>query len=118
VSADLTGDEIDALEHIRRGAKSLKVNACIGRNAKKLAGLKLIKIGRNDAVALTEQGAEVLFLRRCIAQMHAVASEPTHAVDADVAGFLLRKSHIVPLEQGGYALTEKGREALADITRK
>ena len=118
MSAELTGDEIDALEHIRRGARSLKVNACIGRNAKKLAGLKLIKIGRHDAVALTEQGAELLFLRRCIAAMQELAADPTHAVEADVAGFLLRKSHIVPLEQGGYALTEKGREALADITRK
>ena len=118
MSEKLTGDEFDALEHIRRGARTLRVNACIGRNAKKLAGLKLIKIGKNDAVALTEQGTEVLFLRRCITAMQALAADPNHAVEADVASFLLRKSHMVPLEQGGYALTEKGRDALADITRK
>jgi hypothetical protein len=118
VSDGLTGDEFDALEHIRRGARSLKVNACLGRNAKKLSGLKLIKIGKNDAVALTDKGIEVLFLRRCITAMQALAADPTHHLDADVASFLLRKSHAVPLEQGGYALTEKGQEALADISRK
>jgi hypothetical protein len=33
----------------------------------------------------------------------------------DVALFLGKKSHIAPLEGGGYQVTDKGRESLADI---
>jgi hypothetical protein len=41
----LTTDEYNALEFIRRGARTDRVNACVGRNAKRLAGLKMIAYG-------------------------------------------------------------------------
>jgi hypothetical protein len=59
----LTGDEYDALEHIRRGARTDKVNACVGRNAKRLSGLKLVQYAKNGGLSLTDKGQEVLFLR-------------------------------------------------------
>lgn len=117
MEAQLTGDEYDALEHIRRGQGSARSNACVGRNAKKLAGLELIKVGRDERAALTDKGTEVLFLRRCVAALRALASGESAAPESDVAAFLERKSHIAPRAEGGYALTDKGRESLADIDR-
>jgi Mn-dependent DtxR family transcriptional regulator len=111
----LTTDEYDALEFIRRGARTDRYNACVGRNAKKLSGLKLIEYGRNGSVALTGKGQELLFLRRCIAALRALAADPLAAVDAEVVDFLSRKSHIAAREEGGFTLTDKGRDSLADI---
>ncbi len=111
----LTTDEYDALEHIERGAKHDRVNACVGRNAKRLAGLKMIQYSRDGRVALTEKGQQLLFLRRCILALRALAADPAAALDADVAQFLIRKSHIADLPEGGYGVTDKGRESLADI---
>jgi predicted transcriptional regulator len=112
----LTTDEYDALEFIRRGASHDRVNACVGRNAKRLSGIKLIKYERNGGkVELTDKGHEVLFLRRCVETLRALAADPAAAVDADVKLFLGKKSHIIPLTEGGFALTDKGRESLADI---
>ncbi|TFW35677.1 hypothetical protein [Massilia horti] len=111
----LTTDEYDALEQIRSGARHIKVNACVGRNAKKLAGLKLIQFGRDGKLALTEQGGEVLFLRRCVQALQALAADPGAPVEPDVAQFLGRKAHIVPRTEGGFAITGKGQESLADI---
>jgi len=111
----LTQDEYDALEFIRGGARSVRYNACVGRNAKKLAGLKLVNQGRNGSVELTDKGAEVLFLRRCIRALEALADDSAAPLDADVAQFLGRKAHIVARDEGGFVLTAKGREALADI---
>lgn len=111
----LTTDEYDALGHIERGASHDKVNACVGRNAKRLSGLKMIQYGRDGRVALTEKGQQGLFLRRCIIGLRALAAEPGVAIDADVAAFLGKKSHIAPREAGGYEVTGKGRESLADI---
>jgi len=111
----LTGDEYDALEIIRRGARDDRVNACVGRNAKRLSGLKLIQYARNGSVALTEQGREVMFLRRCIESLRALEADPQAALDDDVLQFLLRKSHVGARGEGGYALTERGRESLVDI---
>jgi predicted transcriptional regulator len=113
-SQKLTTDEYDALEYIRAGARHDRVNACVGRNAKKLAGLKLIEYSRDGKVALTEKGAQLLFVRRCIAGLRALAAEPGTKLDHDVAQFLDRKGHIAAAN-GGYALTDKGRESLADI---
>jgi hypothetical protein len=112
---ELTTDEYDALDFIRRGAKNDRFNACVGRNAKKLAGVKLVQYGRDGSVALTAKGQEVLFLRRCVAGLQALAADPQAEVDADVAQFLGRKSHIAERAEGGFALTDKGRESLADI---
>jgi hypothetical protein len=110
----LTTDEYDALGHIQRGAKHDRVNACVGRNAKRLAGLKFIEYSRDGKVALTEKGRQILFLRRCIESLRALALDPAAPVDADVALFLGKKSHIVPVD-GGHAVTEKGLASLADI---
>lgn len=114
----LTIDEYDALEFIRRGARTDRYNACVGRNAKKLAGLKLISYGRNGALALTDKGQEKLFLRRCIETLRALSADPLAKVDEDVVHFLSRKSHISPREEGGFLLTDKGRESLADISEQ
>jgi len=111
----LTGDEYDALEWIRRGARSDRVNACVGRNAKRLSGLKLVQYARNGSVALTDKGQEVLFLRRCVVSLRALDADPAAVLDDDVAQFLSRKSHIAARAEGGYELTARGRESLADI---
>jgi hypothetical protein len=112
----LTGDEYDALEFIRRGARTDRVNACVGRNAKRLSGLKLVQYAKNGALSLTAKGQEVLFLRRCVIALRALEQDPASALDEDVVQFLSRKSHIAALEGGGYELTERGRESLADIS--
>jgi hypothetical protein len=111
----LTGDEYDALDFIRRGARNDRVNACVGRNAKRLSGLKLIRYARDGSIDLTEQGAEMLFLRRCVQALRALEADPAATVDADVVQFLGRKSHIAPRAEGGFELTARGRESLADI---
>jgi hypothetical protein len=111
----LTQDEYDALGHIERGAQHDRVNACVGRNAKRLSGLKLIEYAKDGRVALTEKGRQSLFLRRCIASLRALTGDPQAPVDADVALFLGKKSHITPIEGGGHAITAKGSESLADI---
>ena len=111
----LTGDEYDALEWIRRGARTDRVNACVGRNAKRLSGLKMVQYERNGSLALTAKGQEVLFLRRCVQALRALDADPAAKVEADVVQFLSRKSHIAARE-GGYDLTERGRESLADIS--
>lgn len=111
----LTTDEYDALGHIERGAAHDRVNACVGRNAKRLSGLKMIQYAKDGRVALTEKGQQVLFLRRCISALRAVAADCAAPIDADVATFLGKKSHLVPREAGGFDVTDKGRESLADI---
>ena len=111
----LTTDEYDALEHIERGATHDRVNACVGRNAKRLSGLKMIQYSRDGKVALTDGGREVLFLRRCINALRALMTDPAAPVAPEVAAFLGKKSHIVPLAEGGYSVTEKGTSSLADI---
>ena len=79
----LTTDEYDALEQIRRGASHDRVNACVGRNAKRLSGIKLIKYERNGGkVELTDKGQEVLFLRRCVTTLRALAADPAADVDS------------------------------------
>ena len=116
----LTGDEYDALELIRRGdradRRSASSNACVGRNAKRLSGLKLVQYAKNGSVSLTPKGEEVLFLRRCVEALRALEQDPASGLDEDVAQFLSRKSHIAAREGGGYELTDRGRESLADIS--
>lgn len=113
----LTGDEFDALELLRRGPKSVRTNACVGRNAKRLSGLKLVKVDRASQAALTDKGMEVLFLHRCVNALRSLSADPASPVDADVASFLLRKSHIAQREDGAFEVTPRGRESLADIDR-
>jgi hypothetical protein len=114
----LTTDEYDALELVRRGVKRDTAGACVGRNAKRLSGLKMLEYTRDGRIVLTEKGQQVLFLRRCVKSLVALADDPQAALDADVVRFLSLKSHIAPLEGGGHVLTEKGRETLDDITRQ
>jgi len=111
----LTTDEYNALEFIRGGARTDRVNACVGRNAKRLAGLKMIQYARNGSLDLTEKGREVLFLRSCIEALKALAQDPAAPVAGDVVQFLSRKSHIAPRAEGGFEVTAKGQESLADI---
>lgn len=111
----LTTDEYDALEFIRRGARSDRFNACVGRNAKRLSGLKMISYGRDGKVELTEKGQQVLFLRACIEALSALAQDPAANIAGDVAQFLIRKSHIAQREDGGFTVTPRGLESLADI---
>lgn len=114
----LTTDEYDALELVRRGVKRDTAGACVGRNAKRLSGLKMLEYTRDGRIVLTEKGQQVLFLRRCIKSLTALADDPQAPLDSDVVRFLSIKSHIAPLDDGGYALTDKGRETLDDITRQ
>lgn len=111
----LTTDEYDALGHLLRGPVYDKVNACVGRNAKRLSGLKLLQYAKDGRVTLTDKGQQTLFLRRCISGLRAVTADPAALLDADVATFLGKKSHIAPREAGGFDVTGKGRESLADI---
>jgi hypothetical protein len=111
----LTTDEYDALGHIARGASHDKVNACVGRNAKRLSGLKMVQYSKDGRLALTDKGQQALFLRRCISGLRAVTADPASRLDADVATFLGKKSHIAVREAGGFDVTDKGRESLADI---
>lgn len=112
----LTQDEYDALAEVARGPKGERVSACVGRNTKRLAGLKLFSIAKNGRISLTDNGQQALFLRRCILGLRAVAADPQAQLDADVAGFLGKKSHIVQrAADGGFDITDKGRESLADI---
>ncbi len=111
----LTTDEYDALGHIERGARHDRVNACVGRNAKRLSGLKMISYAKDGTLALTEKGTQVLFLRRAIMGLRALVADPASRLDADVAMFLGKKSHIVTDAEGRHQITDKGRESLADI---
>jgi len=109
----LSTDEFNALDEVARGIKG-KPSACVGRNSKRLSGIKLISFGRDGRITLTEQGKERLFLRRCVMTLKALIDNTAAPVDADVALFLGKKSHIVAVE-GGFEVTAKGRESLADI---
>ena len=111
-----TQDEYDALDEIKRGIKGDRVSACVGRNSKRLSGVKLISIARNGRISLTEKGEQTLFLRRCVLGLRAIAADPASPLDQDVALFLGKKSHIVPRPEGGFEISDKGRESLDDIT--
>lgn len=114
----LTQDEYNALDEVKRGTRGERVSACVGRNTKRLAGIKLFSIARDGRISLTDKGEEILFLRRCVLAMRAIAADPATPLDADVALFLGKKSHIVPRAEGGFELSDKGRESLADIANQ
>ena len=115
----LTQDEYDALDEVKRGLKAgERVSARVGRNTKRLSGIKLFSIAHNGRISLTPKGEEVLFLRRCILALRALVEDPASPVEADVAMFLGKKSHIVPRAERGFDVSDKGRESLADITNQ
>lgn len=113
----LTQDEFDALDQVLRGTpRGERVSACVGRNTKRLSGLKLISFSKDGRLTLTDQGQQVLFVRRCISGLRAVAADAGATLDKDVAVFLGKKAHIVALDDGaGYTITDKGRESLRDM---
>lgn len=113
-----TQDEYDALYEVQRGIRGERVSACVGRNSKRLSGLKLISIARNGRITLTDKGEQTIFLHRCVQGLRAVAAQPGSPLDADVALFLGKKSHVLACAAGGFALSDKGRESLADITQQ
>jgi hypothetical protein len=114
----LTQDEYNALDEVKRGIKGERVSACVGRNTKRLAGLKLFTIAKNGRISLTDKGEQTLFLRRCIMGLRAIEADPASAIDADVALFLGKKSHIIARAEGGFEISDKGRESLADIVNQ
>lgn len=112
----LTTDEYDALQQVAQGKKQERVSACIARNTKRLTGLKYMAYGKDNRLALTEKGQQTLFVKRCVDALRAVSAGSSPALDADVAGFLLKKGHIAPgATPGQYAITQRGQESLADI---
>jgi hypothetical protein len=112
----LTTDEFDALEQIARGIKTERVSACVARNSKRLSGLKLVSYARDGRLSITDKAQQVLFVRRCIQGLRAVATDPLSVLAPDIAYFLGKKAHIVARSpDAGYDITEKGRESLADM---
>lgn len=112
----LTTDEFDALDQVAAGIKTERPSACVGRNAKRLSGLKLISYARDGRLSVTDKGHEVMFVRRCIMGLRAIAADPLAPLGKDVTLFLGKKSHILPLADGkGYEITDKGRASLADM---
>lgn len=109
----LTTDEYNALDEVRRGIQG-RPSACVARNTKRLSGLKMLSFARNGHLSLTDKGKEKLFLRRCILGLRALSTDAAAKVDDDVLAFLGKKSHITTTD-AGFALTDKGRETLADI---
>lgn len=109
----LSTDEFNALLEIARGIQG-KPSACVGRNSKRLSGIKLIKFERTGRIILTDAGKERLFLRRCVLALKSLVEQSGEAIDADVALFLGKKSHIAEVD-GVVVITDKGRESLADI---
>ena len=114
----LTQDEYNALDEIKAGVKTERYSACVGRNTKRLAGLKLFSVARNGRISLTDKGEQTLFLRRCILALRAIAADGASPIGADVALFLGKKSHIVARAEGGFEISDKGRESLADIEQQ
>lgn len=112
----LTTDEYDALEQVARGIKTERVTACVARNTKRLSGLKLLSYGKDGRLSITDKAQQLLFVRRCINGLRAIAADPLSKLETDVAYFLGKKAHIVARESGeGYDISDKGRESLIDI---
>ncbi len=112
----LTADEYDALGQIGKGQKQGRASACVARNAKRLSGLKYIAYAKDGSLSLSEKGQQVLFIRNCIDGLRAVSIDPLAPLAKDVATFLGKKGHIAAdAASGGYAITRKGLESLADI---
>ncbi|MDC8756186.1 hypothetical protein [Janthinobacterium fluminis] len=112
----LTTDEYDALEQVARGIKTERVSACVARNTKRLSGLKLLSFSKDGRLSITDKAQQLLFVRRCINGLRAIANDPLSKLDTDVAYFLGKKAHIVARPSGeGYDISDKGRESLVDI---
>lgn len=112
----LTTDEYDALGQIRNGPKQGRPSACVARNLKRLTGLKYVAHQKDGNPILTEKGKQTLFIKNCIDGLRAISTDPLAPLEADVASFLGKKGHIaVNPVTGGFDITRRGRESLADI---
>jgi hypothetical protein len=112
----LSTDEYDALMQIAKGQKSVKASACVARNTKRLSGLKYIAFGKDGSLSLTEKGTQTLFVKNCVDGLRALSTDAHAPLDSIVSIFLCKKGHIeAQPEAGGFLLTQKGRETLADI---
>ncbi len=112
----LSKDEFDALHEVSLTPKATKHSACVGRNAKRLTGIKFLIHRKDGSYQVTEKGAEALFVRSCIAALRALATDSKGKIDPKVATFLGRKGHIVAsVPAGSFEITDKGRECLVDI---
>lgn len=112
----LTTDEYDALQQIGNGSGQGRPSACVARNAKRLAGLKYVSYQKDGSLALTEKGKQTLFIKMCIDGLRAISTDPLAPLDAGVAIFLGKKGHITAnAATGGFDITQRGRESLADI---
>jgi hypothetical protein len=111
----LTIDEYDALGQIEKGRKPARLSACVARNAKRLSALKYIAYAKDGSLSLTDKAKQALLIKHCIDGLRAVSTDPHAALDSYVVTFLCKKGHIEPQDQGGFTLTQRGRETLADI---
>jgi hypothetical protein len=112
----LTTDEYDALEQLGAERKSVRLSACVARNAKRLSGLKYVTYMKDGSLALTEKGTQTLFVKNCIDGLRSVSGDCHTPLDATIATFLCKKGHIVSQgAEGGFSLTQRGRETLIDI---
>ncbi len=110
-------DALFQVSKMGRLEKGSKPSACILRNAKKLVGIKMLSARRDGSYALTDKGAEALFVSRCIAGLRAVAATPETTLDNEVANFLGRKGFIAESGAGTFAVTPKGHDCLEDIAK-
>ena len=111
----LTPDELEALVEIGPGPSSKKVTPKVAKHAKHLLGLKLITFVRDGRVTITDAGRQTLFLKKCIDGLRKIAANPAAVLNPEVMAFLAKKGHIAPRTEGGYSITTKGQESLADI---
>ena len=77
----LTQDEYDALAEVARGIKGDRVSACVGRNTKRLAGLKLFSVAKNGRLSLTwfhKRCYPALNFKMIISQVNSVHNEIIH----------------------------------------
>ena len=113
----LTRDEFDALDQVKKAKKDAKPSACIARNARHLIGTKMISLKKDGNYALTEKGAESLFVRQCITGLQQMAASPDTVLDPGVQNFLGRKGYIAEGADSKFVVTTRGRECLADIAQ-
>ena len=115
---ELSNDELDALRQIGAGPQAGRQSACISRKEKRLAGLKYVSYAKDGSLLVTDKARTMMFIRSCIDGMRAVAADPMAPLGNDVQTFLGKKGHIVPrADGGGFELTLRGQESLADIDK-
>ena len=113
----LTRDEFDALDQVKKAKKDAKPSACIARNARHLIGSKMMVLKKDGNYALTEKGAEALFVKQCITGLQQIAIEADAVLNDGVENFLGRKGYIVADASGKFSVTARGHECLADIAK-